>query len=168
MRLITLLIVLGCLGFAADGFALSEKGVENGDVVALTRFLEKDPFNKDAPLVRTALLRWEEKSKDVIDLVCPGLLSPIPNKSIPYSGELAAQHIFGSAALQIEDPSKKGNVIAGQVAGIKSMLKAYRSMTAQKPSARIPKIEEFAQHESDGTLEAFMEPLVAKECKTPH
>jgi len=165
VRLNTLLIVLCCFGFAIQAFALNEKGVENGDVVALTRFLEKEPFSKDAPLARASLLRWEDKSKDVVDLVCPGLLSPIPDKSIPYSGELLAQFVFGSAALQIEDPSKKGNVIAGQVAGMKSLLKAFRSITAQKPSVHIARIEEYAQHESAGNLEAFMEPLVAKECK---
>ncbi|RDS81890.1 hypothetical protein DWU99_15845 [Dyella psychrodurans] len=141
--------------------------VDNTKVVPLTRFLEEQPLNKDAPLVRAALLDWEDKSTDVVDVVCPGMFSPVPDKSIKYSAELMAQFIFGSAAYQIANPSEKGKLMPAQLAGMKSMLKAYRSIIALEPNARISRFDELSKDEEQGNLPQVVEPLVVANCKSP-
>jgi hypothetical protein len=145
--------------------AQDDSPVNNSNVPALTRFLEDQPLNENARAVRAALLDWEDKSKDVVDVVCPGVFKPIPDKSIKFSGELLAQFIFGSAAYQLENPAEKGKLMPSQLAGMKSMLKAYRSFLAKDSKARIPRLDELSQNEADDKLSQVLEPLVTANCR---
>ena len=155
------------LTVSGSTWAAEEALVTNSNVAPLTRFLEEQPLHKDAPVIRAALLQWEEPSKDVVDVVCPGIFKPIPDKSIKYSGELLAQFIFGSAAYQLENPSEKGKLMPSQLAGMQSMLKAYRSFLAQDPEARIPRLDQLSQDEASGKLLEVLGPLVSANCKSP-
>jgi hypothetical protein len=138
--------------------------VKTDQVVGLTRFLEEKPLDESAPGVRALLLDWEDKSKDVVDYVCPGVLAPIPADDVPNSAELLAQFIFGSAAHQIGNPGDKGKVVPTQLAGMRSMLKAYGAFLAANPAARIPRFDELSQMESTGTLHEYLAPVAVKEC----
>ena len=138
--------------------------VKNDQVVGLTRFLEEKPLDESAPAVRALLIDWEEKSKDVVDYVCPGLLAPIPADDVANSAELLVQFIFGSAAHQIANPIDKRKVVPGQLAGMRSMLKAYGVFLAADPAARIPRLDELSQMEAAGTLPEYLEPIAIKEC----
>jgi len=163
-KLLAMLFVAVIIGTASA--AEPEFVMNNAKVVPLSQFLEEKPLDKDAALVRKVLLNWEDKSKDVVDVVCPGVLSPVPSKSVPYSPELAAQFVLGSAAYQIANPAEKGKLIPQQLAGMKSMLKAYRSIVAEKPAAHVPRLDELAQKDLEGSLSQVLEPLVAAECKS--
>jgi len=138
--------------------------IKTEQVVGLTRFLEEKPLDESAPGIRALLLDWEDKSKDVVDYVCPGVLAPIPDESVPNSPELLAQFIFGSAAHQIANPSEKGQVVPSQLAGMRSMLKSYGAFLAADPMARIPRLDELAQMDSAGTLANYLAPIAIKEC----
>ena len=152
---------------ASDAFAQSNDDfVDNSKVVALTRFLEAEPLNKNAPVVRGLLLKWEEKSTDVVDVVCPSMFKSLLNKETPFQSELLAQFVIGSAAYQIENPLEKGKLIPQQLAGMRSLLKTYRAYQSGDPKVHIPELDEFAKHESAGTLSQFMEPLIATECRS--
>ncbi|WP_233840667.1 hypothetical protein [Dyella sp. 2HG41-7] len=147
---------------AADSPAL----IDNSKVVPVTRFLEDQPLNENAPALRAALMDWEEKSKDVVDVVCPGVFAPLPDDHIKYGSELVVQFIFGSAAYQIANPGEKGKLMPAQLAGMRSMLKAYRSFLARDPSARIPRYDELSKDDEQGTLPKVLEPLVIANCKS--
>lgn len=159
--LVVLMLTVSGTASAADDLPL----LDNSNVAPLTKLLEEQPFHKDAPIIRAALLKWEDASKDVVDVVCPPVLSPLPNKSIKYGGELIAQFIFGSAAYQLTNPSEKGKLQPAQLAGMRSLLKAYRSMLAIDPKARVPRLDELVQSETDGSLPKVMEALVTASCK---
>jgi len=161
-RSVFLAFFLAGTAAAAESPAL----VDNSKVVPLTRFLEDQPLNENAPVFRAALLDWEDKSKDVVDVVCPGIFSPLPDKSFKYNGELLAQFIFGSAAYQIANPKEKGKLMPAQLAGMRSMLKAYRSFLARDPNARIPRFDELSKDDEQGTLLQVLEPLVVIHCKS--
>jgi hypothetical protein len=133
-------------------------------VPPLTRFLEEHPFDQQAPAIRAALIQWEADSKDVVDVVCPGVFAPLPDRSIKYSSELLVQFIFGSAAHQLLQPGDKGKLMPAQLAGAKSMLKAYRSMLVAEKDARIPRFDELSRNEADGSLERVLTPLVIENC----
>ena len=138
--------------------------VKTEQVVGLTKFLEEKPLDESAPGIRALLIDWEDKSKDVIDYVCPGVLAPIPADNVPHSPELLVQFIFGSAAHQIANPTDKGKIVPGQLAGMRSMLKAYKGFLAADPAARIPRLDELSEMEAAGTLPEYLEPIAIKEC----
>ena len=138
--------------------------VKNDQVVGLTKFLEEKPLDESAPGIRALLIDWEDKSKDVIDYVCPGVLAPIPAENVPHSPELLVQFIFGSAAHQIANPTDKGKIVPGQLAGMRSMLKAYRGFLTADPAARIPRLDELSEMETAGTLPEYLAPIAIKEC----
>jgi len=138
--------------------------VSNANIVSLSAFLEKYPLDQFAVVVRGEAIEWEAKSKDVVDIVYPCLFKPVPSKTIKYSSILLAQFVIGSAAFQIANPSEKGKLMPQQLAGTQSMLKAYESLIAQDPSARIPHLDDLAEHEANGTLESAIKPLIVPKC----
>ncbi|MFC3816465.1 hypothetical protein [Lysobacter sp. GCM10012299] len=139
--------------------------IESSQVVGLTRLLEEQPHHEQAPAIRALMLEWEDKTSDAVDYVCPGVLSPVPDDGVPNGPELLAQFIFGSAAFQVASPAQKGALQPGQLAGMRSMLKAYQSFLANDPSARVPRFDELLDKEADGSLAAYLEPIVTAECK---
>ncbi len=165
MRLAVFLVIGLASTLLASPLAHGAKlKVKTDQVVGLTRFLEEKPLDESAPAIRSLLIEWEEKSKDVVDYVCPGLLAPIPADDVPNSAELLVQFIFGSAAHQIANPMDKGKVVPGQLAGMRSMLKAYGAFLAADPAARIPRLDELSHMDAAGTLSEHLEPIAVKEC----
>jgi hypothetical protein len=138
--------------------------LDTSKVVPLTRFLEAHPLDKQAPLVRAALMKWETDSKDVFDVVCPGVIAPVPDKSIKYSGELLVQYIFGGGAHQLEVPADQGKLMPSQLAGVSSMLRAYTQLLGTDQNARIPRFDALLQDEAAGSLAGKLEPLVIAHC----
>ena len=165
MRFTAFAAALFALAVASSSSVLAAKlKVKNDQVVGLTKFLEEKPLDESAPGIRALLIDWEDKSKDVIDYVCPGVLAPIPAENVPHSPELLVQFIFGSAAHQIANPTDKGKVVPGQLAGMRSMLKAYRGFLTADPAARIPRLDELSEMETAGTLPEYLAPIAIKEC----
>lgn len=138
--------------------------VKTEQVVVLTRFLEQQPLDPSAPAIRAGLLRWEDGREDVINWVCTDVLAPIPADDVPNSPQLLAQFIFGSAAHQVAHPADMGKLVPGQLAGMRSMLKAYHALLAADPKARIPRLDDLSRMDADGTLPAYLEPVAIKAC----
>ncbi|MFC5742068.1 hypothetical protein [Dyella tabacisoli] len=148
----------------APAFAESPVNAEHAKVIQYTAFLESHPFDDRAPAMRAWLIDWEDKSEDVV-LVCAGVLAPVPSDEVAYSDELVGQFIFGNAAYQVANPAEKGKLIPSQVAGMRSLLKAYRAMVESKPDARNSRLEELSKQEALGTLEPFLTPVILASCK---
>ena len=165
MRLAVLTLAIVAILVSSSVFAGKSDRVNTSQVVGLTKFLEEQPRHEQAPAIRALLLQWEDKTKDVVDYVCPGVLAPVPNDGVPNGPELLAQFIFGSAAFQVANPSQKGALQPSQLAGMRSMLKAYQAFLAINPEARIPRFDELSTKEAAGSLSAYLEPVVAAECK---
>lgn len=165
MRLVASLffLLLYALGSSPVFATLAE--TDRDRVVTYTAFLESNPFDAQAPAMRVWLLDWEDKSKDVVDVVCPDVLKPLPSNNTPYSAELIAQFIFGSAANQIAHPEQKGKLVPNQLAGMRSMLRAYASILRSKPGAHIPRLDELSKKDADGTLAQYLTPIIDASCK---
>jgi hypothetical protein len=157
------LMVAGVM-LALTAFAEPAKKLEDmtdaEKVVKFTAFLEAHPFDPNAAAVQVWLLDWEDKSKDVVDVVCPGVVTPLMAKKTPNASQLMRQYIFGSAASQLIDPTRKGQLLTNQVAGVHSMILAYRSMIAAHPADRIPFIDGLSQKDEQGQLEETLKPIV--------
>lgn len=157
-----LLVLSGALVVVPSSYAAKLK-VKTDQVIGLTRFLEEKPLDESAPGIRVSLIDWEDKSKDVIDYICPNVLDPVLADGVPNSDELMFQFIFGSAAHQIANPSDKGKVVPGQLAGMRSMLRAYGAFLAADPEAKIQKLDELSEMDKSGELEGYLTPIV-KDC----
>jgi hypothetical protein len=167
MKLHSLLLLLL---FCQHVEAVNDQGLDKRDVIPAVRFLENEPLSKDAPLSRALLLRWEENNAAEADiLVCPDLLTPLPDPKIQYSAELTAQYLFGILAFQLAHPAERNhaNVFPGQLAGIRSALRSYQAIVALKTEAHIPEYDELLKHEREHTLEAHMRPLISAKCSWP-
>ena len=133
-------------------------------VISATRFLEESPLDESSPTLRRALMAWEKNNTDVTFNVCPGVLEPMPNDAIKYAGQLFVQFILGGTAYQLANPQEQGNLMSSQLAGLASMLKAYRSIVALEPGTRIPRFDELSRIEADGKTPESLAPLVAANC----
>lgn len=132
--------------------------------IRLTHQLEISPLSDTDKSMRSWLLQWAMDSKDITVNVC-NLLGPIPKDDAPNSGIFVTQMIFGNASYQISHPEKRKDPLSPQVAGIRSALKAYDSILAKDPKARIPFLDDLVKRDKDGTLEAHMAPIVGEKCK---
>lgn len=86
-------------------------------------------------------------------------------KNTPNASQLMRQYIFGSAASQLVDTSRKDQLLSNQVAGVHSMILAYRSMIAEHPSDRIPFLDGLSQKDEQGQLEEALKPII-KPCSS--
>jgi tetratricopeptide (TPR) repeat protein len=127
--------------------------------------LETDPFGKDAPAQRVALIDWIQESPDVEVLVCNvlGLLGKDKEKPA-YGGELLVQSMAGNALWQLENPGQKQSLIGQQAAGARSALKAYAAIRAKHPEVRFATLDDLTGHENPGELEERLAPIVRREC----
>ncbi|WP_152984412.1 hypothetical protein [Stenotrophomonas terrae] len=160
--ILALTLALPLAAFAQGAPALK---IDSAQVVGLTALLEAQPRHPEATSIRALLLEWEDSTTDAVDYVCPDVLAPIPGKGIANGPELLAQFIFGSAAFQVANPSQKGALQPSQLAGMRSMLKAYKVLLATDPGARIPRFDALAVMDAQGTLPAYLEPIVTLSCR---
>ncbi len=159
------LVMGGCLAMLSPWAVAKSPKLTDEQVIRLVSSLEQRPRDPAAPVVRSALIDWEGKRTDIVDLLCPAVLAPIPSDDLPNSGELLVQFVFGSAAAQLAHPEQKGQLQANQLAGMRSMLKAYQSLLALDTGARIPRLDELSAKEADGSLAAYLVPVVEAGCK---
>jgi len=136
-------------------------------VIGATHFLESHPLDPAAPGLRALMADWEDKATEVVDYVCPKVLDPVPSDAAAHSPELLVQFIFGSAAYQLANPANKGALVPSQLAGIRSMLKAYQGFVASDPKSRIARLDDLLQMEAAGSLDAYLTPIILESCKGP-
>ena len=159
--IVAALIFIGSSAMTA--IAQDSPETDEAKFVRLTQHLEEAPLSDADKSIRSWLLQWAIDSQDITVLAC-NVMRPVPADDVPNSGAFVTQMMFGNAAYQISHPDKREDLLATQLAGVRSALKAYASILAQDPQARIPRFDELLQEDKDGTLEAHMAPIVDKEC----
>jgi hypothetical protein len=155
--------VLLLLNFGTPAFA--QDATENGEekFVRLTHQLENAPLSDADKSIRTWLLLWATDSQEITVLACD-VMDILSEEKTPNGSIYTTQMIFGNVAYQISNPDKKDDLYATQSAGVRSALKAYQSILAQDPQARIPHFDALLKKEQGGTLEDSLAPVVDKEC----
>ena len=131
-------------------------------VVRFTAVLESDPLGNEAPKMRQWLTAWVTKTPDFNVTVCD-ILGPLFNKKRPYSDELFAQQIFGTAAYQIKNPGKKDESLI-QLAGVESVLRAYEAIVVKDSKGRIKYLDELLGKQRQGLLKDKLAPKITKGC----
>ena len=131
--------------------------------VRLTQQLEAAPLSDTDKSMRSWLLQWATDSPDITVLVCD-VMDFVTVKETANSGIYTTQMMFGNVAYQISNPDKRNDLLATQLAGVRSALKAYESILAKDPEAKISHFDELLKKDKDGTLSDYLAPVVEKKC----
>jgi hypothetical protein len=161
-QLVTLLfLACGAAGNASANVPAGE--TDAATFVRLTRALEADPMRDTTKEIRGWMMAWATETKDVSVKICV-VMDLIPQKDEPYSAILMLQSLFGNAAYQIEQPDKKSDQLAQQVAGVESMLKAYASLLRAHPEKHFAVLDMLVMRQDAGQLASYLAPLVKAKC----
>lgn len=168
MRLIVLVAGVFLSGLVcAQALPAPGEPMSSAKAVQLIRALEQAPLAKEAKAIRSDLIDWAEETKDVTILVCD-VLGPIPGSKVPYGPELLVQSMFGNAAFQLEHTESRGDELKAQLAGIESMLRAYREILKSDPSAGIPAYDAWLKDSEAGVLAEHLTPSIREKCVDPN
>lgn len=150
------------LALAAPGRAAAERGpstsAERTRAVETTRRLERDPLGPAATKDRRWLIQWIIDIPDIEVRGCSGPLDVLKQDDGKRHGKLLyAQSMFGMAAFLIEHPSERGDWVQVQLAGVESVLRAYRSLLGNDPEARWKELDLLAEARRQGKLREVIE-----------
>ena len=137
--------------------ALAERGpstkAERQRAVEVTRRLEQDPLGKRGDEDRVWLFQWIVDIPDINVRTCESPLDQLKDDEGDRHGrELFLQHVFGVTTFLIENPAKKDDWVAQQVAGLESVLRAYRSLRKAAPAVRWRSLDRYDELRRDGKL----------------
>jgi hypothetical protein len=143
-------------------FAQSKKEKDRAAFINNTRLLEKKPFDPNAGAARNWGFKWLIETDDVSVVMCSDTMKLIPEKKNKYKSELLMQFSFGMAVFKLENPDKKNDENAAQLAGLESMLRTYEAMVAEKPDAKNADLDAMLTKRDNGELKTLVE---AAKCK---
>ena len=131
---ILLVLALVCLVQTVSAQTQADK--DRASFISNTRLLEKKPFDPNAAVARTWGFKWVAETDQVSVGVCGGPMKLIPEKKNKFKSELLLQQMFGMAVFKLENPDKKNDEKAAQLAGFESMLRAYEVMVVENEKAK--------------------------------
>ena len=156
-------VSLFCLIILTASISSSAQDFGSSELIKAAKFLEAKPFDKDAGTIRAAAARYVIETKDVSILVCGGeITKPFLDKKNKNSTELIGQYMIAMAAFKLENPSKKDDENATQLAALESVLRTYEVMVREKPKGRHALMDEYLQKREKGELKALVD---AANCK---
>lgn len=162
MKKLTIIFTLLIVGLTAQiAFAQSQKQKDRAAFISNTRLLEKKPFDANANAARLWGFKWVTDTDDVSVVLCSGTMKLIPEKKNKFKSELLMQFTFGMAVFKLENPDKKTDENAAQLAGVESMLKTYEVMVAENEKAKNAELDALLVKRGNGELKALVE---AAEC----
>jgi len=158
-KLTILFALLICVGLTAQtGYGQNSNQDDKETLIKAARFLEAKPFDKDAKRIRGWAISYVIQTKDVSVIVCGGDLTKAAlEKKNKYGSEFVGQYTIGMAAFKLENPDKKDDENAAQLAGIESMIRAYETMLKEKSNAKFAGMDELVSKRDRGELKAIVD-----------
>lgn len=163
-RLLALLPMLFASLVLQVAGAKTDPETDESRFVRLTQHLENHPLSDTDKSIRSWLIEWTAEAPDITVVVCD-VLGTASEEDLQNGAIYTTQMIFGNAAYQIAHPDARVDLLATQIAGVRSALKAYSSILAAQPEARIPHFDDLITKDKSGNLERYMAPIVAEECQ---
>jgi hypothetical protein len=152
-----LLAVLSVAFAFQTASAQSQAEKEKAAFIANAHVLEKKPFDPNARDVRAWGFKWVADTDQVTVGLCGTIMMLIPEKKNKYKAELLMQQTFGMAAFKLENPDKKNDEKAAQLAGFESMLRTYEVMVAQDEKAKNSDMDALLAKQKSGELKAVLD-----------
>jgi hypothetical protein len=138
-------------------FAQSKKDKDRTSFINNTRLLEKKPFDPKAGAARQWGFKWIADTDDVSVVLCSDTMKLIPEKKNKFKAELLMQFTFGMAVFKLENPDKKDDETAAQVAGLESVLRTYEVMLAENKKAQSAGMDDLIAKRDSDELKALVE-----------
>lgn len=158
MKKLAILFALIVVGLSAQfTFAQSQKDKDRAAFISNTRLLEKKPFDPNAPAAREWGFKWVADTDQVSVVLCSDTMKLIPEKKNKFKSELLMQFTFGMAVFKLENPDKKSDETAAQLAGLESMLRTYEAMIAENEKAKNAELDALLVKRNNGELKALVE-----------
>lgn len=156
------LALASLVALAAPARAAAERGpstsAERTRAVDVTRRLERDPLGPGASGDRRWLIQWIVDIPDIEVRGCPGPLDVLKqDDGSRYGKVLFVQSMFGMAAFLIEHPRERRDWVKVQLAGMESVLRAYRSLLDSEPGARWKELDLLLEARRRGRLREVIE-----------
>ena len=155
------LIALSVITFflsVQTALAQDQKQEVKETLIKAARFLEAKPFDKDAKEMRGRAVLFIIQTDQVSVTVCGGdLMKPLLDKKNKNGSELIGQYTIGMAAFKLENPDKKNDENAAQLAGIESALKAYEAMVKEKPKTSLAGMDDLIAKRNKGELKGLVD-----------
>ena len=147
-----------CL-LCATGSVLGQSQSEKDRTAFITnaRLLEKVPFNPNAAAAREWGFKWLVETDQVTVAVCGGTMDLIPEKKNKFKSELLMQQTFGMGVFKLENPDRKSDEKAAQLAGFESMLRAYEVMVQENNKARNAELDSLLAKHKAGELRSIVD-----------
>ena len=125
---------------------------------AMIRQLEAEPLVRGAIPLRTTVFAWVIGTERLHGFSAPTTpVEPFNASSHPYKEELMMQYLFGAAAHAAGSTPDAGDVIEQQMAGIRSMIAAYRNMIQSDPSLHDPFLDHLDDLRRRGELRWYIQ-----------
>ena len=137
--------------------AQTQKEKDRASFISNTRLLEKKPFDQNADVARQWGFKWIADTDDVSVVLCSDTMKLIPEKKNKFKSELLMQFTFGMAVFKLENPDKKNDEVAAQLAGVESMLRAYEVMVAENEKAKNAELDALLVKRNNNELKALVE-----------
>jgi hypothetical protein len=158
MKKLSIIFALLIVALTAQAaFAQSKKDKDRNAFINNTRLLEKKPFDPNAATARSWGFKWVADTDEVSVGLCGDIIKLIPDKKNKFKAELLMQHTFGMAVFKLENPDRKDDEKAAQLAGLESMLKAYEAMVAENEKAKNAELDALLVKRGNGELKALVE-----------
>lgn len=156
-RSLALLAVFCYLFLANNAFAQSQPEKDRASFINNTRLLEKKPFDPNAPAARQWGFKWLADTDQVTVGICGGTMKLIPEKKNKFKAELLLQQTFGMGVFKLENPDKKDDDKAAQLAGFESMLRAYEVMVQENEKAKSAELDALLAKQKSGELKTAVD-----------
>lgn len=138
---------------------------ERATVVELTRWLEQNPLDSNAPETRQWLQEWIADVPDIGFRVCADLLGHALNESYPYSREVNQQLLFSGAGFTLERQDQARDDIAVYHAGVEGALRVYQVLVRSKPDAKLAFLDDLVAKWDQGQLVDYVDKEAKERCK---
>lgn len=158
MKKLSILLALMLIGFSAQiAFAQTQKEKERADFIRNAKLLEKKPFDPNAQAAREWAFKWIADTDQVSVVLCSDTMKLIPEKKNKFKAELLMQFTFGMAVFKLENPDRKTDEKAAQLAGLESMLCTYETMIGENENAKNADLDALVAKRNNGELKALVE-----------
>jgi len=162
MRKLSFVLFIFTLAFAAQTAAAQSKAEKDkASFISNTRLLEKKPFDPNAGIARQWGFKWVADTDQVTVGLCGSIMELNPEKKNRFKAELTMQMMFGMAVFKLENPDKKNDESASNLAGIESMLRAYEAMLAENEKAKNTELDTLVTKQKSGDLKAVVDTAYA-------
>ena len=163
MKKLSIILTLFVFALTAQvAFSQSKEEKDRAAFINNTRLLEKKPFDPNAGAARQWNFKWVSDTDQVSVVACGESFMLIPEKKNKFKGELLMQYMFGMALYKLENPDKKDDENAAQLAGLESMLRTYEAMVAENEKAKNAVLDALVAKQKSGELKTMVE---AANCK---